>query len=148
MLQEHVTLYQDEDFFFLLWGLTMFSGFHDTRGVMGGMLAGYQTKSLAQTAILTLFCAVCSFSSFFFSPRLLFIDCFQVFSFVHTGIGRILTGWVYWAGGGIVIDNSSLFCRLLCTFQLFFSRSYLFIPFVNLVFYLSLLLLFSLSFCG
>lgn len=116
------------------------------------MLAGYQTKSVAQTAILTLFCAVCLFFSFlfFFSrPRLLFIDSFQVFSsfsFVHIGIGRTLTEWVYWAGVELLITIPPCFVVYFARFSYSFLDLTCSLLSLNLVFYLSLFYFFSLSF--
>lgn len=102
---------------------------------------------LAQAAILTLSCAVCFISSFFFSPRLLFIDLlFKLpLFFVHIGIGRILTEWVYWAGAELFMTILSFLSSALHVSAALFSILSCSLLSLTWSFYLSLLLPLSLS---
>lgn len=91
------------------------------------MLAGYQTKSFSTGSDSNAFLCCLLFSCFFFflvCCLLIAFSPFPPFFFVHIGIGRILMEWVYWAGAELFMTIPPL-CRLLCTFQLLFSRSYL-----------------------
>lgn len=135
MLQEHVTLHQDEDFFFCF-GAWLCSGFHDTRGVMGGMLAGYQTKSFSTGSDSDAFlCCLLYFIFFLFPTFVVYWLAFQASPFLCShwhwedfdGMG--LLGW-----GGIVYDNSFFFVVCFARFSCSFLDLILFITFVNLVF--------------
>ncbi|PKK46238.1 hypothetical protein CI102_8822 [Trichoderma harzianum] len=108
MLQEHVTLHQDEDFFSAL-GLDYVLVFMIPQESWAECWQATRRNLLAQAAILTLSCAVCFFFIFFLFPSfvvycLAFKSFFSLFFCSHwhwedfDGMG--IPGW-----GGVVYDN-------------------------------------------